>query len=209
MAQNSSLVIDLFELHAYVKAMLTQARLQEVLHYDPLTGIFRWREGVTGGKHGGNQRAGHRAGSINADGARQINVDKRIYMASHLAFLYMTGRKPKEVDHKNRCPDDNTWTNLREATRSQNCVNRHGRRSKNHDLPRGVYRVGSTIIAQIVREQKRTYLGSFKTIEEAKAAYDAAAAQDRLSYEFLPSSEQPVEEVSSGASVQEDSPTQA
>jgi hypothetical protein len=119
-----------------------------------------------------------------------------------LAVLFMTGHRPKEVDHKNRLPDDNTWSNLREATRSQNCVNRHRKRTKNHGLPRGVYIIGGSIASQIVVNKKRIYLGTFKTVSEAKAVYDAAASEHFG--EFLPSSELPVAGAASVASGQED-----
>jgi hypothetical protein len=155
--------------------ILTQERLRDRLDYDPATGIFTWKKG---------SRIGWEAGSLNLDGARQIQVDNRVYMASHLAFLWMEGYLPKEVDHRDRQRDNNRWGNLREATRSQNCVNRHGRRIRHHDLPRGVYRVGGAIIAKIVVNKERVYLGSFQTIEEAKQAYDAAASNHHG--EFLP-----------------------
>jgi hypothetical protein len=96
-------------------------------------------------------------------------------MASHLAFLWMTGQMPREVDHANRYRDDNRWDNLREASRSQNCCNRSATRTRHRDLPRGVYRQSGSIIAKIKVEQKQIYLGAFPTVAEAHAAYLEAA----------------------------------
>jgi len=42
-----------------------------------------------------------------------------------LAFLYMTGEwPPADSDHENTIKRDNSWGNLREATRQQNSFNR-------------------------------------------------------------------------------------
>lgn len=98
---------------------LTQARLKELLHYDPETGHFTWlvcrRNSI---------KSGAVAGATNGSGYRQISVDSIVYPAHRLAFLYMTGEMPpNDVDHINRVKDDNRWDNLRPATRSQNAAN--------------------------------------------------------------------------------------
>jgi hypothetical protein len=73
---------------------------------------------------------------------------------------------------------NNKWSNLREATASQNMANRV--------LPsetglKGAYRVqkGETVRYKsiITKDGKRLHLGCFGTAEEAHAAYCAAATQ--------------------------------
>lgn len=97
---------------------LSQARLQEILHYDPDTGLFTWRTGV------GTASEGARAGG-SSNGYVSIQVDCKRYYAHRLAFLYMTGAWPTGVvDHRNNNPSDNRWGNLRDATRRQNALNR-------------------------------------------------------------------------------------
>ena len=75
--------------------MITQARLKELLTYDPETGYFTRNVNVKGAN------AGERAGTITAKGYIAIGIDRKHYLAHRLAFLYMTGEWPKElVDHK-------------------------------------------------------------------------------------------------------------
>jgi hypothetical protein len=86
----------------------------------------------------------------------------------------MTGEWPSEIDHINLDKADNRWTNLRLATRRLNNANTR---------PRGALGVKGVswneerkkYVAQIRVNGKQTGLGRFDTIEEAKAAYDAAA----------------------------------
>lgn len=100
--------------------MITQARLKQLLHYNPRAGVFTWR--VT---RGGKARAGTRAGHVTKYGYRTICVGGRAVMAHVLAWLYVRGRLPKkEVDHKSRRRDDSRFSNLRAASSLQNCRNK-------------------------------------------------------------------------------------
>ena len=74
--------------------MLTQARLKELVHYDPETG--RWTFTTNHGRYG-RIKAGGEAGHIHRhNGYRYIWVDDKAYRACRLAFLYMTGSWPAE-----------------------------------------------------------------------------------------------------------------
>ena len=96
--------------------MLTPERLREVLHYCEETGRWTWRVPPNW-----RFQIGDEAGSINHSGYRKIRIDGRFYLSSRLAFLFMRGSWPKhEIDHKNRDRSDDSWDNLREATRAQN-----------------------------------------------------------------------------------------
>jgi hypothetical protein len=152
---------------------LTQARLLELLHYDPTTGAFTRRRGA------GGQAAGSECGGIDpSNGYRQIMVDYRNYDAQRLAFLYMLGRWPEpEADHENGDRDDNRWVNLRDATRGEQAQNMAVR----SDSVSGVRGVGLTkggkYSAAIRVGGVRHFLGNFATAEEAHAAYLAAKAR--------------------------------
>jgi hypothetical protein len=152
-------------------AKLTAARLRELLDYDPATGQFAWRVN----RRGRFARIGQRAGSPRKDGRLQICIDERIYFASRLAVLWMTGEWPRQlVDHRNCNPADDRWTNLREATFSQNGANSRARQSA---IPlKGVTRSrNGRYDAQIKVNYQRICLGRFKTAKAANAAYAAAA----------------------------------
>ncbi len=88
----------------------------------------------------------------------------------------MTGEDiPKgfSIDHINRIKGDNRWCNLRLASAVMQVRNRM---LPNVNKFRGVAFIekGNLYIARIRIGGKSTYLGSFKTAEEASAAYEAA-----------------------------------
>lgn len=87
---------------------LTQNRLKEVLHYDPETGIFRWRRRKAGITHGGI------AGTL-CNGYVSIGIDGVHYPAHRLAWLYQKGYIPSdlEIDHRDRVRNNNHFDNLR------------------------------------------------------------------------------------------------
>lgn len=164
---------------------LTANRLRELLHYNPDTGAWAWRQ-----SNGRRVHAGMQAGSINGCGKRAIQVDGATYLGARLAWLYMTGEWPERlVDHVNRVRDDDRWENLREATHSQNSINRvETNRKKHPKLPRGVYPIPSGRFTAIITVAKKTkYLGVFDTPEAAHGAYLAVSSQNRQQHqEFMP-----------------------
>lgn len=140
--------------------MLTQSRLKELFTYDPKTGLFTRNIYVPG--------QSSRVGTLTAKGYLAIGIDRKHYLAHRLAFLYMTGEWPKEhVDHKNEIKTDNSWENLRDCTRSENFKNVGAR--KNNKL--GVKGVTKTKTGYLVM----FCIGTYKTIEEAKTAYEKMA----------------------------------
>ena len=98
--------------------LITQARLKELLRYDPETGVFTWRA------TGKGRRLNRQAGTVQATGYLTITIDWRIHLAHRLAFLYVVGDwPPNEIDHIDGDQSNNRWCNLRPATRSQNMAN--------------------------------------------------------------------------------------
>lgn len=151
--------------------MVTASRLKEVLHYDPVTGIFRWLVNIST-----CNRIGDEAGTLRSDGYIRIQIDGERRYASQWAHLYMTGELPTcEIDHEDRSRSNNAWHNLRPATKSQNCANRPRR---NSGLPRGVTRNRHKFVAQMRVRGETRYLGIYDTAEEAGAAYLAAAQKE-------------------------------
>jgi hypothetical protein len=146
-------------------------RLQEVLDYDPQTGIFTWRI-----RTGPSCKLGQRAGYVALDGYRKIGIDGRSYTAGHLAWFYFYEVEPEgEVDFINLNKDDTRIANLRLATRSQNARNMK-RLASNTTGFKGVARFNGPrnrkrYRAQIRANGKRIFLGLFATPEEAYKAY--------------------------------------
>jgi len=150
---------------------VTAGRLKQWLHYDPETGVFTWI------KKAGRNLPGSIAGTLRDDGYIRIQVEGERRYASHWAWLYMTGFLPEnEVDHEDRNRANNAWSNLRAATKSQNCANRpqSGRRASG--LPRGVAVRGKKFVSQIRVRGVPRYLGIYDTPEEAHEAYAQVAS---------------------------------
>ena len=148
---------------------LTFERLREVLRYEPETGRFFWIEKPS---ESARCTVGDEAGCLEASGYIRIWIDGKRYVAQRLAWLYMTGEWPSHlVDHEDLDRANNSWTNLRAASNSENKAN--GRTyKKRKDLPKGVYTRRGKFGAQIVHNYKHYSLGSaFDTPEEAHAAY--------------------------------------
>lgn len=146
--------------------MLTQKRLKELLHYDPLTGVFTWLI-----PQRNKLCLGDAAGFVHL-GYRIIKILGVQYQAHRLAWIYMTGVWPiDQIDHINGVRDDNKWTNLREATNTTNQQNQR-RAHKNNALGiLGVTRRYGKFRAHIKYDGLLRYLGAYQTPELAYAAY--------------------------------------
>jgi hypothetical protein len=149
--------------------MITQQQLKSWLSYDPIAGEFTWLAD------------GRIAGSTFGRGYLNIKIDGQLYKGHRLAWLYMTGRWPREtIDHADRNPRNNKWANLREATLSQNLANRRGRSNRKYqELPKGVsYSQSNRFQAAVYRNGIRKHLGTFATVEQAANAYQRGAVAE-------------------------------
>ncbi len=155
------------------EARFTAEYLRSKFCYNPETGVITWRVRSGRGKMKPGDVAGYALG-----GKYWLNsLDGEHFYGHRLAWILQTGGWPKgEVDHKDLNGLNNKWTNLREATRAQNVVNRRAL-STNLLGVKGVSRVKKTgkFIALISVGGSTWGLGTFKTAEEANAAYEAAA----------------------------------
>ena len=158
---------------------LTQKRLKELLRYEPETGHFYWSVVATpnqvkpGRRAGAVRRSGKNAGRI------EIMISGQSFCAHRLAFLYMTGKWPAEqVDHIDGNCGNNRWRNLREANGFQNMQNIWKPRVTNKVGALGVHQnKWGHFRAQILVGGKRRFIGSFRSKDEAYAAYLAAKAE--------------------------------
>lgn len=138
---------------------LTVARLKELLHYDPLSGLFtRLHSGKTYPRRPGRYHI--------------LYIDGRCYQAHRVAFLYMTGAWPLQcVDHINGEPSDNSWSNLRDVSLTENNRNRRFLFAKGK---LGARKVGKRWKAVFYVNRRSIHLGMFETQEEAHQAHMAA-----------------------------------
>jgi len=158
--------------------MISRDRLKEAFDYDPITGIFRWKN-VT------NTRIvpGDIAGSVYPNGYIYLQVDGGRYEAHRLVFLYEDGYMPEgQVDHINRKRWDNRRCNLRDASlqgQQRNC----GMRRDNMSGVKGVSWFNPTRkwIAYIGLNGKNKHLGYHETLLDA--AYARYAAEQCLGFQ--------------------------
>ncbi len=147
---------------------LTVEELRERFSYDPDTGIFRH---IKPSKYQGALKAGDEAGYIREGKYLVISINNRQYYAHRLAWLYVNGEWPPELlDHINQDKLDNRISNLRLASKSENCSN-GSLRTNNTSGYKGVVKFGHKWKAQITHNQEVIYLGLHDTPEKAHAAY--------------------------------------
>jgi hypothetical protein len=148
--------------------MLTQDLLIEMFDFDPETGWFTNRYSR------GRAAAGSRAGSETGHGYRRIIIGYNKYYEHHLAWLYVNGVWPDEIDHVNGDRSDNKISNLRVCSRSENNFNRED--GTGISGLKGAYLNKRNLkwISQIQLGGQVKHLGTFETPEEAHEAYKKA-----------------------------------
>ncbi len=146
--------------------MLTQARLKELLSYDPITGIFIREQSRR------KVRKGSVAGTRRHDGYFTIFMDGHRYLCHRLAWLYMTGEWPLHfIDHIDGNPSNNSFSNLRDVEHTINTQNIRRARSFNSSGLLGANRFRGGFLSRIIVHKKVIHLGWFNTAEEAHEAY--------------------------------------
>ena len=159
---------------------LTQASLKEMLlDYDPETGVFTWRERSDASPQWNGRYAGKIAGGIDKRPRRsyiKIRIGGKLFYAHRLAWLWMTGTWPTEIDHRDCDGVNNRWDNLRVCTSRQNQGNRRAQRNNTVGL-KGVSRSRGKYFAQIRVDGLTQYLGTFDTAKAAHAAYCQKAVE--------------------------------
>lgn len=165
--------------------------LRQLFSYDLETGVLTWRvrplehfKSDRERKRWNSRYAGTQAGSLGGPLhhiAVWVIISKKSYLAHRLIWKLVSGTDPTEqIDHIDRCPTNNAWANLRQATDSQQNGNK-GLMKTNTSGVRGVtwYPKTGKWLVQIGRGKRYGImpknLGFYDTLEEAKDVYDAAA----------------------------------
>ena len=147
--------------------------IREYLSYDPEIGVFRWIKRL-----GTSHFVGEIAGTVRADGRRIITFRNRKYRAHRLAWWFMHGEMPSEIDHIHGVAGGDGIANLRLATRSQNQANVDPPRTNKSGYKGVCFDEHEQSWKATIGIAGRTKnLGRFKTPEEAARAYDIAAVE--------------------------------
>ena len=155
---------------------ITQEWLKSRLAYNPDTGIFTWLMSPAP-----NTPTGSVAGCLHAQGYIDIKLRGIGYKAHRLAWLYMLGVFPEnEIDHIDQDRSNNRWSNLRQATHTQNQHNRKLNKNNTSGVKGVSFNHARRRWAAYIRLAGRTVtLGYFRTLEEAEACRMAAEMQHR------------------------------
>lgn len=138
---------------------LPSIELMKQAGYDPITGLFL------------------RQFRCKTTGYFYVSINKQTLQAHRVAWAVMTGAWPvSRLDHINGDRADNRWGNLRECTNTQNMQNSHVTIKSKSGI-KGVHwcKEREKWGAWICVNKKRIGLGRFDRIEDAAAAYKAAA----------------------------------
>lgn len=145
--------------------LISQARLRELLTYNPETGIFCWAE------LSGTRKSGPRGKRL-PTGYLLIVLDGQSYYLHRLAWLWVNGTHPEHnIDHINGKRDDNRIANLRDVPQAVNLRNTRKARSSCGLL--GVARSRGRFVAQIRVNGAKVHLGVFDTAEKAHVVFIA------------------------------------
>ena len=172
---------------------LTQDYLKAVLNYDPETGIFTWRKRpelsgryakTWSSRYEGKQAGCKKHKTDATNNYLLIGINRKIYRAHRLAWLYMTGEfPPTQIDHIDGNGLNNSFSNLRIATRKQNLANAKMKGCSRVGA-KGVRKRGNSYQAYIRKGGKQVYLGSSKLLDEASALYERAAQELHGDYAY-------------------------
>lgn len=155
---------------------LTADYVRSILEYDPLTGVFRWRERPELRASRNTRFGGKVAGGPDVRGYTIISINRRQIKAHRPAWLHVYGKFPSSgLDHINRDKADNRIENLREGGQDRNALNRSFNLN-NTTGGKGVIRTSSgKFMARVQRKGYHKYCKVFETLEDASFAYDVAA----------------------------------
>ena len=122
-----------------------------------------------------SQQAGKRCGVTTSGGYKIVMVAKRLFKVHRIIFAIYYGRLPGfDVDHKDGDPTNNRPSNLREATATQNQLNKAAWKRVASGV-KGVYPKDGRYCAKIRKPGgESVWLGMFDSVDAAKAAHRAA-----------------------------------
>lgn len=161
------------------KEHLTQEELKTQVSYNPRTGEFSRIARM----RGSNVPMGPIENRPSEHGYIRIRIFKAKHMAHRLAWLYMYGHFPDEIDHVDRDRSNNAITNLRNVSPIQNrrnmslrVGNATGVLGVSWSSPREKY------ISRITMNYGQIWLGQYSDFLDAVAARKAA----ELLYDYHP-----------------------
>lgn len=154
----------------------SQEELKEHLNYNPETGIMLWKKIPY---YVRRVKVGDEFGCISKHKEEKHSCKVGVFNKNHkplthFIWCYMTGQYPSKgvvIDHIDRNPFNNSWSNLRIVSQQQNSSNQTDRVETKRGLPRGVEKTKISYYARCMFKGV-LYRGPLRaTAEEAHADY--------------------------------------
>lgn len=154
--------------------MISQERLKQLVSYDPVSGLITQKERTESDiarpsrlKSWNTRYAGKVCSCVSkSNGYVVIRLDGNLYLAHRLAFLYVYGSMPEQVDHVNGIKTDNRIDNLRQSNSSHNSTNLKILKNNTSGY-HGIYKNKTSYYVQVWKSGKCINGGSFKSKEDA------------------------------------------
>jgi len=138
------------------------ASISEYLYYDIDLKCLIWL------KDKGTAKNGDIAGTNIGRGYKQVKFNGKSYLQHRIIFYLSYGYLPEYIDHIDGNTSNNSPSNLRAATHSQNMMNRKTQSNcKSGRVGVDYMKNDNRWRAQIHKDGKKIYLGVYKTIIDA------------------------------------------
>lgn len=171
----------------------SQKYLQACLDYNPATGKLFWKKRPT--RHfvdahaaatWNTRFAGKEAFISNQRGYKTGRVAGIIYFANRIVWKLVTGQETsREIEHQDRNPGNNKWTNLRLAHHYQNGANKSLHRNNKSGVAGVTFnKTEQKWKAHIRVRGKRISLGTYTS--KNKAVFVRKVAEKKYFKEFAP-----------------------
>lgn len=139
--------------------------LLDVLIYNKEEGKLYWKVKV-----GPRALVGQEVGHTTKKGYKRFSYKGKDYFVHRVIWFIETGEWPKDqLDHDDRNPGNNRFTNLKECSNHMNSLNKES--DKTSKFPGVSLNKGGKWVAFHFHNGKNNYLGQFDTEEEANTAY--------------------------------------
>lgn len=158
------------------KRLPSQEELQDLLDYDPATGILTWKHRPDHVGSWNVQNAGQPAfTSVTSKGYLYGSLGDLTVRAHRVIWKWLYGEEPDQLDHIDGNPANNRRANLRSVTPEENQRNTKMRSDNTSGVVGVQYRKDTNKWrAYISVKSSQLNLGSFETMEEAIEARQAA-----------------------------------
>lgn len=168
------------ELEILMKRLPEIELLRSRLALDVETGVLTWlrvpEDGKRTTKSWNSRYAGRIAGHYQDRGYKSLRIGNKPFLAHRIVFFMAFGIDPYgfDIDHIDGDTSNNSPSNLRMVSHSENLFNRKGPSSNSTTGIRNIYKskTRNGVFVSFVKNKTRVWIGSFEDINSAKEALD-------------------------------------